>query len=74
VSGQYDRIAASYGPLADVLEGLSTRVDDLASTVGRIDRSSAALPARVAVPRSVRASAPASRPATHATTGASGAP
>ena len=71
---RFDAVAGGYAPLVHDLGSLEASIDDLAVTVAGIARTSAALPTRVTIPRTVRAAPAASRPTSHATTGASGAP
>ncbi len=71
---RYDAVAGTYAPLVDDVASLEAAIDKLAGTVAGIGRTSASLPTRVSIPRSVRAAPAAPRPASHATTGASGAP
>lgn len=74
----YERSAAAYAKMTSRLSALETRLNGLTGTVSALSGSTAALPTRVnislpAVTRSAGVVA-APAPATHATTGASGAP
>ena len=72
-AADYSALAAGYGPMAERITGLETEIDALAGVVAKVDRTASSLPSRVAIVRSVKSAPAASRPTTHATTGASGA-
>lgn len=68
----YNEAAAAYGELAGGLGEFEQRLGALATQVKKVEGSAMALPSSVRLPSVGRASQPASRPATNATTGASG--
>jgi hypothetical protein len=62
----------AYGEAAAALEALQARVDALAAGVASLEVGSLALPTRITLPSAPRVPAAVPRPATQATTGASG--
>lgn len=68
----YNEAAAAYGELAGGLGEFEQRLGALGAQVKKVEGSAMALPSSVRLPSVGRASQSASRPATNATTGASG--
>lgn len=73
-AGAYGRSAEDLATLTARLAAVEGSLDALAVTVGDIEGAAAALPARIALPRVNASAGTYTRPATNATTGASGAP
>ena len=61
-----------YDGAVALMADLQTRIDALAATVGELEGQTLALPTRLSLPSAPRVPAAASRPATQASTGASG--
>jgi hypothetical protein len=71
-SAAYDAAAAAYGELAGGLGQFEQGLGALAAQVTKVEGSAMSLPSSVRLPSVGRSSGSASRPATHATTAASG--
>jgi ABC-type transporter Mla subunit MlaD len=68
----YERAAGAYGAVGQSLADVDAELAQLARLVGQIDGAAQSLPDRVALPQVSGTIRNVSRPAVHATTGASG--
>jgi hypothetical protein len=68
----YSEAAARYDRLTPQLDGMESSLDALAGSVSTVSGAAKALPGHVALPTVTRTITVSARPATHATTGASG--